>query len=186
MIIRLCAIRSITSSACAQGKLPAQPLSLIRLVEESDHAWAREWVDGFTVDDIPKEGYLATKSRSSGPGGQHVNKTESKVTVRCDLDRAVGKWLPKFVMPALTKSPYYHSSPPCLLISSQRSRHASQNQDNALSILHQSIVSSADSLIINPTSAAQKEKVKMLERQEKERKMEMKKRRSMKKASRRE
>ena len=27
-------------------------------------------------------------SRSSGPGGQHVNTTESRVELRCDLDRA--------------------------------------------------------------------------------------------------
>ncbi len=35
---------------------------------------------------IPEEEIRITSSRSSGPGGQHVNKTATKVTLRFDLE----------------------------------------------------------------------------------------------------
>ena len=37
--------------------------------------------------EIPDDELTFTASRSGGPGGQHVNKTESKVTVRFDDGR---------------------------------------------------------------------------------------------------
>ena len=35
---------------------------------------------------IPRDELTFTASRSSGPGGQHVNKTSSRITLRFDLD----------------------------------------------------------------------------------------------------
>ncbi|KIR31397.1 peptidyl-tRNA hydrolase ICT1 [Cryptococcus deuterogattii MMRL2647] len=185
-IVQLLPRRLLSTTSCLAAKPPVQLLHVPKLDSETEHLLARQWIDAFTLEDIPKEGWVATRSRSSGPGGQHVNKTESKVTIRCNLDQAVGRWLPKFVMSALTKSTHYHHSPPSLLITSQKTRSAPQNQASALTLLHQTIVNSANSLIINPTSPEQKERVKELEKKEKEQRLEMKKRRSMKKASRRE
>ncbi|ODN77818.1 hypothetical protein L202_04939 [Cryptococcus amylolentus CBS 6039] len=175
---------STTARLCARP--PTELLALSKLDSDAHHALASAWVRDFVVEDIPRSGYTETRSRSSGPGGQHVNKTESKVTLRCELDQAVGQWLPKFVMPALVKSPYYHPSPPCILVSSQKERHAPLNHATALGEISRIISQAAKSLIINPTSPQQKARVKDLERREKAKRMELKKRHSMKKASRRE
>jgi ribosome-associated protein len=47
--------------------------------------------DDLTVDDqhrIPAEELELSASRSSGPGGQHVNTTDSRIQVRWDLRRS--------------------------------------------------------------------------------------------------
>ncbi|WWC69080.1 uncharacterized protein I206_103016 [Kwoniella pini CBS 10737] len=179
-------IKQFTTSLNRFAKPPTTLLSLSSLVEESNHIQAREWVNNFKVNDIPKESYEISRSRSSGPGGQHVNKTESKVTLRLDLSKAKGNWLPNFIFKPLIKSPYYISNPPSILITSQTSRTASQNLSTVLNNLHQVIIQSANQVIINPTSIEQKNKVKNYIKKENEKRIELKKRNSAKKASRRE
>ncbi|WVQ99068.1 hypothetical protein IAU59_006200 [Kwoniella sp. CBS 9459] len=177
-------IRTLTSTASLQEKASTHLLRLAKLDKEADHVEARAWVDGFTLDDIPKDAYEVSRSRSSGPGGQHVNKTESKITIRCDLTRAKGLWLPPFVFQPLTKVPHYIPSPPSIQISSQQSRKASQNLASTLASLHDIIARSARSVIVNPTSDEQKDKVRGYIKKENERRLEGKKRASAKRASR--
>lgn len=64
------AARTLTSTPTNRAKAPESLLRLESLKSESDHALARTWLDGFGVDDIPKEAWEASYSRSSGPGGQ--------------------------------------------------------------------------------------------------------------------
>lgn len=41
---------------------------------EEDHLEARHWLDGFNINTIPRSLGDVSFSRSSGPGGQNVNK----------------------------------------------------------------------------------------------------------------
>lgn len=52
---------------------------------------AKKWMDISTPNDIPKHDFEIVYSRSSGPGGQKVNKTSSKASI--SLEPA--KWLTK-------------------------------------------------------------------------------------------
>nr|AIW62597.1 peptidyl-tRNA hydrolase [Scytodes thoracica] len=50
---------------------------------------------------IPVDDLIITYSRSSGPGGQHVNKVNTKCMVRFKINDA--KWIPESVKPNLMK-----------------------------------------------------------------------------------
>ncbi|KAL1410954.1 hypothetical protein Q8F55_001897 [Vanrija albida] len=150
--------RLLSTSSSAAGPAPARLLALAQLSKQDDHTLARDWINGFTLDDLPKDGYEVTYARSSGPGGQHVNKTNSKAIVRCDVHAASGVWLPPFVVAALKRSPHYHA--PSLLLSSQASRKAPDNLARALLTLHTSIVDTTRGMIVGETSEEQKERVR--------------------------
>lgn len=96
--------RQFTSSPSSHGRAPDSLLNIPALDKDEDHIAAREWLDEFTVDDVPKTSYVASYARSSGAGGQHVNKTNSKAVVHMDIHKAKGDWLPRFVVPALLQS----------------------------------------------------------------------------------
>ncbi|KAG0308996.1 hypothetical protein BGZ98_005858 [Dissophora globulifera] len=54
-----------------------------------------KWAANFTKDSIPKGLLTLNFVRSSGPGGQNVNKVNTKVDMRFVVDDAV--WLPEYV-----------------------------------------------------------------------------------------
>ncbi|CAH2350162.1 putative meiotically up-regulated gene 82 protein [[Candida] railenensis] len=56
---------------------------------ESQIEQAKKWLEDSTANSIPKHEFDITYSRSSGPGGQKVNKTSSKASVSLDPK----KWL---------------------------------------------------------------------------------------------
>lgn len=41
---------------------------------------------------VPGEALSTKTSRASGPGGQHVNKTETRVSLALDLDAGLAEW----------------------------------------------------------------------------------------------
>ena len=41
---------------------------------DDEHQEARNWLSGFSIKSIPRNACEVTYSRSSGPGGQNVNK----------------------------------------------------------------------------------------------------------------
>lgn len=135
-----------------------------------------------------------------------MNKLNTKASLRLPLDKAKSSgWLPEFVIPELVKTvrsssairvetalsrtsskqPYFIASPPSLLISSSATRMAALNRMDSISKLHEVIRSAAQSTIVKPTSAEQKNKVKDLISREKARRKSEKVQKSMKKESRR-
>lgn len=79
-----------------------------RVLSVAESNTAREWIQEFKLRGgltPPKhsEDYELSYSRSSGPGGQNVNKVNTKATIRLDLDRAK-RWLPEHALEALQDS----------------------------------------------------------------------------------
>ena len=123
-------------------------------------------------------------SRSSGPGGQNVNKLSTKATIRLPL-AATQTWYPSYAHPALTCSPHYTNSsssttktPPlnsaspagpsgALLVSASEHRTQPQNLSSALAKLKAALVSAARVGLVGETSTDQKDRVKGLVAREK-------------------
>ncbi|KAH6900189.1 hypothetical protein B0T10DRAFT_554725 [Thelonectria olida] len=98
---------------------------------ELDHdalAEARSWYRSFSPEQLPKGN--TTYARSSGPGGQHVNKTETKAISAYPVRELVAM-LPKSLHPGIRKSKYYTANSDSLTFQAQTSRSRDANaQDN--------------------------------------------------------
>ncbi|KAI0096592.1 hypothetical protein GGR51DRAFT_543160 [Nemania sp. FL0031] len=96
------------------------------LLDQDDLDEARKWYTTFNEDSLPKA--QTSYSRSSGPGGQHVNKTESKATSVWPIGE-LSKGLPKLIRSALRSSRYYSMRNDSITIQAQTLRSRSANTD---------------------------------------------------------
>ncbi|KAI4869946.1 hypothetical protein F4820DRAFT_344391 [Hypoxylon rubiginosum] len=94
--------------------------------DQDDLTEARKWRVSFDEKALPKG--QTTYSRSSGPGGQHVNKTESKATTVWSVEE-LSKSLPKLMCSALRTSRYYAKGNDSITIQAQTQRSRSANNE---------------------------------------------------------
>jgi len=150
------------------------------LVTEQDTNEARTWATQFVHVKVPKEAVDFSFSRSSGPGGQNVNKVNTKATLRCPANAS---WIPRWALPGVLENPHYVASTHSILITSTVHRSQSQNIDECLQKLHLLILTAASRYIKSAPSDSQKKKVEGLVKVEKmRRKTEKMRRSSVKKA----
>ncbi|KAJ7666311.1 hypothetical protein B0H17DRAFT_1019151 [Mycena rosella] len=135
------------------------PPRLPALESPEESALARAWVAKFRAVDIPKASVEFSFSRSSGPGGQNVNKVNTKATLRCRIDEA---WIPMWAQSELQRSPHYVSSTQSIQITATVHRSQSQNVDECLSKFHAALVDAASAGIKSEPTAAQVKRVEGL------------------------
>ncbi|EDR04026.1 uncharacterized protein LACBIDRAFT_330957 [Laccaria bicolor S238N-H82] len=124
-------------------------------------AEARAWVEKFkAVSTLRGVGGVEMMfSRSSGPGGQNVNKVNTKATLRCPTN---APWIPEWARKELVKSSHYVASTHSILLTSTVHRSQSQNVEDCFNKLHSLILDASSAPIKKETTPEQKKKVEAL------------------------
>ncbi|KAF9478861.1 hypothetical protein BDN70DRAFT_722835 [Pholiota conissans] len=140
---------------------PPIPPPLSVLESEHDNALASTWAKAFeaTHGKIPRDLVELSFSRSSGPGGQNVNKVNTKATLRCSLNQS---WIPRWAVPILVKDSHYVASTHSILVASTAHRSQAHNIEECLSKLHALVLAAASKPIKHGPSEQQKKKVEGL------------------------
>ncbi|KAL8376004.1 hypothetical protein RB595_007218 [Gaeumannomyces hyphopodioides] len=148
---------SARAVALKGGAASHRGLGLDPAVLEEARAWKAS--GALTVAGLPKGD--TSYSRSSGPGGQHVNKTESKATTSWPLYMLLAK-LPKAMHSGVRGSRYYVEGSDSISISSQDERSRDMNTATNRQKLWQEIQRIYAEAIPGETDEATKEKYRKL------------------------
>ncbi|KAG2735155.1 hypothetical protein G9P44_001369 [Scheffersomyces stipitis] len=148
---------------------------------------AKAWLQSFTVEQIPTHIFDISYSRSSGAGGQKVNKTSSKATVALEpsqwLDPQYCYWIPLPVRRQISaKKIRYETKKGGILIQSDTTRNRDVNTDECFRKLLQEIKDTT--FFAGEVSEEDKKRWEEIREDAKEKRMFNKKKQSDKKKSR--
>nr|POE93209.1 hypothetical protein CFP56_19221 [Quercus suber] len=133
-------------------------------VEDRDLRAAREWLVNLNSDTIPRSICDVTFSRSSGPGGQNVNK---------------------ILHQPILGSRYHAPKSAHIVVQADDSRKQNENVTACFRKLHEVIILAGREVISNETSPEQTKRVELLQRAEAAGRRKIKELQSSKKAARR-
>ncbi|SMR60230.1 unnamed protein product [Zymoseptoria tritici ST99CH_1E4] len=145
---------------------------------------ARQWLQKLDADTIPRDLCEVSFSRSSGPGGQNVNKVSSKATLRIPLSSLLPR-LPSLLHDPLLRSRYHAPSSSSLVIQADDSRKQADNANACFQKLHELIVQAGRETVPGETSPEQVKRVEMLQKKEAQGRRRLKEKLSGKKSARR-
>ncbi|MCJ1260793.1 hypothetical protein MMC22_000656 [Lobaria immixta] len=184
--------------------LPSHSSSVSKASEDfsdQDHSDARKWLASFTANTIPQKLGEVSFSKSSGPGGQNVNKytlpprdypsrgrlmfsrVNTKATVRFHM-QDLTSIIPPVLHSQLRASTYYAERSNSLIIHADGSRNQNDNIRECFHKLQLLIKASGKAAVKGETSPEQAAKVKNLQRRANEARLRAKKSHSSKKSAR--
>lgn len=143
---------------------------------------ASQWCKDFTKESIPRDSLTVNVSRSSGPGGQNVNKVNTKVDMRLNLNNA--QWIPDYAKQKLLQQPNVRKSKDGeIIIVSDRTRSQASNLEDCMHKLTE-VIRSAVRVPRDP-DAETLQRVKRLEEKSEQNRKNRKQQNSFKKTQRR-
>ncbi|KAF1920288.1 hypothetical protein BDU57DRAFT_583746 [Ampelomyces quisqualis] len=152
---------------------------------DEDRRAARSWLAGLDAEALPLKSIGEISfSRSSGPGGQNVNKVNSKATLRVPLD-ALLPHVPTALHGEIRRSRYVAPKSGVIIVQADDSRKQRDNARSCYKRLYDAIVEAGHHAVPNEASAEQSQHVKNLQKADNERRLKSKKQQSAKKSSRR-
>ncbi|KAI1608640.1 peptidyl-tRNA hydrolase domain-containing protein [Exophiala viscosa] len=134
---------------------------------EYDYTAAREWYRKANLLESLRGFGEITYSRSSGPGGQNVNKVNSKAQLRIPVDRLL-PLLPTALHKGILSSRYHAENSSSLVIQADESRKQQANKDTCYRKLNELIMDVYKHTVPGETTEDQKERVRKLQRAAKE------------------
>ncbi|KAL2260179.1 hypothetical protein VTK26DRAFT_5912 [Humicola hyalothermophila] len=149
--------------------------------DQDELAEARKWHQSFNINSLPQGD--TSFSRSSGPGGQHVNKTETKATTTWHVPQLLSR-LPKLLHAGVRQSKYYSKRSDCLTIQAQTQRSRSANAEENRTKLYEELQRLYRDTVPGETSPDKAKKYEALKRSANEARIKRKKMQSSKKSSR--
>uniref|UniRef100_A0A060TBR6 ARAD1D34122p n=1 Tax=Blastobotrys adeninivorans TaxID=409370 RepID=A0A060TBR6_BLAAD len=144
----------------------------------------RSWLSGLTVDSIPKHEFHVGFSRSSGPGGQNVNKVNTKATIRLSKHQwEDAEWIPSEAKRQLNNGFPYLTKSGAIVVQSELTRNRSDNLQDC----YEKFVRAIKDVVYVAPEAQQEdiERWESIHKKSKERRLETKKQLKNKKQSRR-
>lgn len=178
-------------AVCRVGQLPVRRFASRRAAalraeepDEEELRAARDWLSKLNSQTIPRHICDVSFSRSSGPGGQNVNKVNTKATLRVPFSSLL-PLVPSLLHAELRASRYAAQRSDSLVIQSDESRKQSANVEACFEKLRQLLEEAGRAVVRGETSEEQKERVRKLKKAENEARLKMKKLHSSKKSSRR-
>ncbi|KAF2278467.1 uncharacterized protein EI97DRAFT_431686 [Westerdykella ornata] len=153
-------------------------------VSEEELQAARRWLENLHAESIPKDIGELSFSRSSGPGGQNVNKVNSKATLKVPLDTLL-QHIPTALHSQIKSCRYVTTRSNAIVIQADDSRKQTDNAHSCYARLHQLIIEAGRNAIPGETSPEQAKRVKDLQKADNQHRLNKKKQHSAKKSSRR-
>ncbi|KAL1800226.1 hypothetical protein ACET3X_000568 [Alternaria dauci] len=165
--------------------VPFQARAIASSATGDEFRAARTWLANLDAETIPLHsiGELSF-SRSSGPGGQNVNKVNSKATLKVPLD-ALLHHVPAALHGEIRRCRYVAARSNTIIVQADDSRKQSDNAQSCYKRLYEAIAQAGQDAVPAETPAAQVQRVKNLQKSDNERRLRSKKQQSAKKTSRR-
>ncbi|KAI3401107.1 hypothetical protein diail_253 [Diaporthe ilicicola] len=146
--------------------------------DPDDLAEARKWRQDFNEDALPRGS--TTFARSSGPGGQHVNKTETKAITTWSVSE-LSEFVPKLMRPLLRSCKNYVKGKDCISFHAQTKRDRNANAEENRAKLLEELHRMYSDAVPGDTSVEKAQKHKALEKSFQASRLKAKKHQSSKK-----